>query len=198
MFCFHDDDFFDCISNMTKPLHIRVMGDESEDLDKSYIHRLNNALSKNTRSTSLKFTFGCGGGLDVFFNELCVPPNIKILEFSYIDLIYPNRFLLPCDIVEITLNDFVEIFKIDFSNNNNLKIIKINCRPDYNNGTVCIPNDYENKYFSSNIDLSHIHSLEEIHILTYYNRNDHEKNMMKNIKLPYGCKTTFNHRYDKK
>ncbi len=115
-----------------------------------------------------------------------VHSNVKTLSISDMYFEYPYKFILSNNITKLKLCNIFELFRINFTGNNNLQIIKI--QVGYFSRSI-----YDKQYSGDNIDLSHLYNLQKIYCKCY-TKDSHElefeqniNKIMEKVKLPYGC-----------
>ncbi len=201
MFRLPDNKIFDNEDNNSdkvKSLHYEVHY-AHHDVCKSNIDKFNKLLDKNKISTKLILDMKTDNSVctEQFFEEIKIPLSITVLSINKIHFVRLMKFKLPPSIQKLKLGSIADLFKIDFSGNSNLKIIKIKTSEfaDHN----CI---------RDTIDMSHIITLQKICFMDNENNKywpkEHLKSshtffkqatnrlIMGKIRLPYGCSIDYN------
>ncbi len=150
MFCLDDDDFFDYVSNTSRPIHILVhdpttnrrnhVHDSNSDSehgsdfdydDRISTYKLNDALDKNKNSSELVINLDTWDSCyaSVFFSAIHIPYTIKTLKLSRVYSMCSEKFKLPHGVTKLKLNNISDLFGIDFSENSELQIVKIKIDP---------------------------------------------------------------------
>ncbi len=191
------NEFLIHIVNTKEPIQMnRIFDDiDSQTINDVKIQRIIDALNKNTESSELYITQHSNIRLLTnFFDKLSLPINFKSIGMPAIDLFDNIVIPIPYSIINLKLKRLTDIFKVDFQKNINLQTISIN--------EVSVSYTNVSLYATKNADLSHMYELHTICIkLSKYIIEDirakYEKfvnELMKNVKLPYGCKVVFHYR----
>ncbi len=194
MLYLHDDDFYDYIATTAKPIRIYVTDKTDYVIDAVYMKKLNNAINKNIYSTELRFisrNIYDDVNFSQFITKLKVSTTIKTLELPEFNGGTVGQFLLPQGIANLTLGQFNDINRVDFSQNNSLQYMEIRYR---------IANQLIEDMKNEN-ELSHLYNLQQICFkkicfkrhwdgVTAIDSDEFEK-IKTAVKSPYGCAITF-------
>ncbi len=203
MFCLTTNYMLEYIETTSKPVEIELLNPNRDDsFDKNYMKKFFNSLNKNKNSTKLIMTSGLYGKsknirYDNFIKFFKVPVNIISIEIPEIIMDMSDKIKLQSHIVNLKLGCINMIFNMDFSQNIDLQTIVIVFNYLNNIGFVEKVYDEENeesefdRFHDNPIDISHLYQLKQFGFLKYEKCEDIIGKLMKNIKLPYGCKIIF-------